>query len=270
MHPMLTIAILAAREAGNFINKNYEKFAFFENKIKGQSHSIVNIDKLAEQIIVKTIHKYYPTHFFLTRKKSEIVSRKNSVYWIINPLDGALNFIKHSPYFATSIVARNNNRTEIVVVYNPMFNELFTAVRGHGAQLNNYRLRLKNSSKLNSSIIATGFPFKSKQYLDTYVNIVSKLFRKCADFRYTGSVVLDLAFVAAGRVDGFLQIGLNPWDFMAGELLVREAGGVVTDFIGNHDYLLSGNLLAGSPNIVKKIVSEIQIELGAIEKLKYN
>ncbi|WP_063656891.1 inositol-1-monophosphatase [Candidatus Arsenophonus triatominarum] len=261
MHPMLTIAIRAARQAGNFIAKSYEKPDSIEIMAKGQNGFVTNIDKKAEQIIIEVIQKSYPTHTIITEESGQILGEKNDIQWVIDPLDGTTNFTKRLPHFAVSIAVRINDRTEIAAIYNPMLNELFTAVRGQGAQLNGYRLRLKNNNELEGAIIATGFPFKAKQHSAAYINIIAKLFKKCADFRRTGSVALDLAYVAAGRVDGFFEIGLKPWDFMAGELLVREAGGIVTDFVGGHNYLTSGNLLAGSPRIVKKMVLEMQTEL---------
>ncbi len=138
---------------------------------------------------------------------------------------------------------------------------LFTATRGQGAQLNGYRLRGSTARDLDGTILATGFPFKAKQYATTYINIVGKLFNECADFRRTGSAALDLAYVAAGRVDGFFEIGLRPWDFAAGELLVREAGGIVSDFTGGHNYMLTGNIVAGNPRVVKAMLANMRDEL---------
>lgn len=258
---MLTIAIRAARQAGNFIAKSYEKSDSIEIMAKGQNDFVTNFNKKAEQIIIEVIQKSYPTHTIITEESGQILGEKNDIQWVIDPLAGTTNFTKRLPHFAISIAVRINGRTEIAAIYNPMLNELFTAVRGQGAQLNGYRLRLKNNNELEGAIIATGFPFKAKQHSAAYINIVAKLFKKCADFRRTGSAALDLAYVAADRVDGFFEIGLKPWDFMAGELLVREAGGIVTDFVGGHNYLTSGNLLAGSPRIVKKTVLEMQTEL---------
>ncbi|VAY02337.1 Inositol-1-monophosphatase [Arsenophonus endosymbiont of Aleurodicus dispersus] len=261
MHPMLTIAIRAARQAGSFFAKSYERFDIIEIMAKGENNLLTNIAKKAEQIIIEVIHKFYPTHSILSEERGQILSEKNDIQWIIYPLDGITNFTKRLPHFAVSIAVRINGRTEVSAIYNPMLNELFTAVRGQGAQLNGYRLRIKNNNELEGAIIATGFPFKAKQHLAAYINIIAKLFNKCSDFRRAGSAALDLAYVAASRIDAFFEIGLKPWDFMAGELLVREAGGVVTNFGGGYNYLTSGNLLVGSTRIVKKIVPEMQTEL---------
>lgn len=149
----------------------------------------------------------------------------------------------------------------MAVVYDPMRNELFSAVRGQGAQLNGYRLRGSNARDLDGAVLATGFPFKSKQHSAAYMNMLGKLFVPCADFRRTGSAALDLAYVAAGRVDGFFEIGLKPWDFLGGELIAREAGAIVSDFTGNHGYLQTGNIVAGNPRVVRALLAEIRSEL---------
>ena len=160
-----------------------------------------------------------------------------------------------------SIAVRIKGRTEVAVVYDPMRNELFTATRGQGAQLNGYRLRCSNARDLDGTILATGFPFKAKQHATTYMNILGKLFTECADFRRTGSAALDLAYVAAGRVDGYFEIALKPWDFAAGELIAREAGAIVCDFTGGHNYMLTGNIVAGNPRVVKAMLANMREQL---------
>ncbi|MFP3019572.1 MAG: inositol-1-monophosphatase [Arsenophonus sp.] len=267
MHPMLTIAIRAVRKAGDFIAKRYEKFNSIEIITKGQNDFIVNSDKQSEQIIINIIQKSYPLHSIFTKEKEKMFYEKKDVQWFINPLDGIINFTKRLPHFSVSIAIRINGRTEIAVIYNPMLNELFTAVRGQSAQLNGYRLRLKNINNLEGAIIAISFPFKFEKYSKDYFNIIDKLFKKCVNFRCTGSETLDLAYVAAGRVDIFFESSINQVGFIAGELLVREAGGIITDFVGGHNYFTSGNFLAGNPRLVKKMVLEIENKLN--DSLKY-
>jgi myo-inositol-1(or 4)-monophosphatase len=261
MHPMLNIAVRAARKAGNLIAKSYETPDAVEAFQKGSNDFVTNIDREAEHLITEVIRKAYPHHTIIGEEQGQLLGDDNEVQWIIDPLDGTTNFIKRLPHFSVSIAVRVKGKTEVAVVYDPMRNELFTATRGQGAQLNGYRLRCATAKDLNGTILATGFPFKTKQHSATYMNIVSKLFVSCADFRRTGSAALDLAYVAAGRVDGFFEIGLKPWDFSGGELLVREAGGIVTDFVGNHNYLKSGNLVAGNPKVVKSLLAAIRDEL---------
>ena len=261
MHPMLTIAVRAARKAGNLIAKHYETPDSVESTQKGTNDFVTNVDRDAEHMIIDVIRKSYPKHTIISEECGELEGEDKDVQWIIDPLDGTTNFVKRFPHFAVSIAVRIKGRTEVAVVYDPMRNELFTATRGQGAQLNGYRLRGTNAKDLDGTILATGFPFKAKQHATSYMNVVGKLFTECADFRRTGSAALDLAYVAAGRVDGYFEIGLKPWDFAAGELLVREAGGLVTDFTGNHGYLLSGNLVAGNPRVVKAMLSGMRDEL---------
>lgn len=261
MHPMLNIAIRAARKAGNLIAKHYETPDAVEASQKGNNDYVTNVDREAERLIIEVIRKSYPQHTVISEECGELAGEDSDVQWIIDPLDGTTNFIKRLPHFAVSIAVRIKGRTEVAVVYDPMRNELFSSTRGQGAQLNGYRLRGGSARDLDGTIIATGFPFKLKQHADSYMNLVSKLFKQCADFRRSGSAALDLAYVAAGRVDGYFEIGLKPWDFAGGELLVREAGGLVTDFTGGHNHLLSGNLVAGNPRVVKGLLAAMRDEL---------
>ncbi|MBU9812477.1 inositol-1-monophosphatase [Rahnella sp. C60] len=261
MHPMLTIAVRAARKAGNLIAKHYETPDSVESTQKGTNDFVTNVDRDAEHMIIDVIRKSYPKHTIISEECGELEGEDKDVQWIIDPLDGTTNFVKRFPHFAVSIAVRIKGRTEVAVVYDPMRNELFTATRGQGAQLNGYRLRGTHAKDLDGTILATGFPFKAKQHATSYMNVVGKLFTECADFRRTGSAALDLAYVAAGRVDGFFEIALKPWDFAGGELLVRESGGVVTDFVGGHNHFSSGNIVAGNPRVVKGILMTMRDEL---------
>ncbi|WP_370557976.1 inositol-1-monophosphatase [Edwardsiella tarda] len=261
MHPMLNIAVRAVRKAGNLIAKSYETPDAVEASQKGSNDFVTNVDRDAEHLIIETIRKSYPQHTIISEECGELLGEDHEIQWVIDPLDGTTNFIKRLPHFSVSIAVRIKGRTEVAVVYDPMRNELYTATRGQGAQLNGYRLRTGQAKDLNGTILATGFPFKVKHHAATYIKMVDKLFTQCADFRRTGSAALDLAYVAAGRVDGFFEIGLKPWDFAAGELLVREAGGLVTDFVGGHGYLASGNVVAGNPRVVKSLLGALRDEL---------
>ncbi len=261
MHPMLTIAVRAARKAGNLIAKHYETPDSVEASQKGSNDFVTNVDRDAEHLIIEVIRKSYPKHTIISEECGELIGEDQDVQWIIDPLDGTTNFVKRLPHFAVSIAVRIKGRTEVAVVYDPMRNELFTATRGQGAQLNGYRLRGTSAKDLDGTILATGFPFKVKQHANSYMKVLGKLFIECADFRRTGSAALDLAYVAAGRVDGFFEIGLKPWDFAGGELLVRESGGVVTDFVGGHNHYFSGNIVAGNPRVVKGILNTMRDEL---------
>ena len=239
MHPMLNIAVRAARKAGNLIAKHYETPDSVETSQKGSNDFVTNVDKAAEAIIIETIRKSYPQHTIITEESGEHAGEEQDVQWVIDPLDGTTNFVKRLPHFSVSIAAP----------------------RGQGAQLNVYRLRGSNARDLDGTIIATGFPFKAKQHATTYMNILGNMFTECADFRRTGSAALDLAYVAAGRVDGYFEIALKPWDFAAGELIAREAGAIVCDFTGGHNYLLTGNIVAGNPRVVKAMLANMREQL---------
>lgn len=233
MHPMLNIAVRAARKAGNLIAKNYETPDAVEASQKGSNDFVTNVDKAAEAVIIDTIRKSYPQHTIITEESGELEGTDQDVQWVIDPLDGTTNFIKRLPHFAVSIAVRIKGRTEVAVVYDPMRNELFTATRGQGAQLNGYRLRGSTARDLDGTILATALS-RSKQNSTPLPTSTSSA--NCSTNVQTSvvpvSAALDLAYVAAGRVDGFFEIGLRPWDFAAGELLVREAGGIVSDFTG--------------------------------------
>ncbi|GAA5647243.1 MULTISPECIES: inositol-1-monophosphatase [Vibrio] len=258
MHPMLNIAIRAARKAGNHIAKSLENAEKIESTQKGINDFVTNVDKEAEAIIVSTIKASYPEHSIIAEEGGLMEGKDNDVQWIIDPLDGTTNFVKGLPHFSVSIAVRIKGKTEVACVYDPMLNELFTAQRGSGAQLNNARIRVKQLKDLQGTVLATGFPFKQKQHSESYFKIMTSLFTDVADFRRTGSAALDLCYVAANRVDGYFELGLKPWDMAAGELIAREAGAIITDFAGGTDYMKSGNVVTSSARGVKGILKHIR------------
>lgn len=258
MHPMLNIAIRAARKAGNHIAKSLEVKDKIEVSKKGYNDFVTNIDKEAEALIIDTIKSSYPDHSIIAEENGHIEGKDSAVQWIIDPLDGTNNFVKGFPHFSVSIAVRINGRTEVACVYDPMLNELFTAQRGAGAQLNNARIRVNPLKDLQGTVLATGFPFKQKQHSESFMKIVSALFVDCSDFRRTGSAALDLCYLASGRVDGYFELGLKPWDMAAGELIAREAGAILTDFAGGTNYMTSGNLVGSSARGVKAMLKHIR------------
>lgn len=262
MHPMLNIAVRAARSAGNIIVRSFEQADKVEVESKGSNDFVTNVDKLAEQAIVDAIQKAYPTHSIIGEEFGVIQGSDDDYQWIIDPLDGTTNFVKGIPHFAVSIALKVKGKLDQAVVFDPIRGELFTASRGKGAQLNGFRIRVKQNKELTGAVLATGFPFKQKHHMTSYMNMFQALFMKTADMRRAGSAALDLAYVAAGRVDGFFELGLKPWDTAAGELLVIEAGGLVTDFVGGHNHTKSGNIVASSPRILKEMLKDIRPHLG--------
>ena len=248
MHPMLTIAIRAARSAGDQILRAVDNAGQLKITHKGKNDFASEIDRKAENEIIHIIHKAYPDHGILAEESGAHAGSSNYV-WIIDPLDGTTNFLHGFPQFAVSIALKHKGIIEVGVVFDPLRDELFTAERGGGAKLNNRRLRVTQQTSLTGSLLGTGFPFKKQQHLEAYLGMFRTLFADSAGIRRAGAAALDLAYVAAGRLDGYWEIGLDEWDMAAGVLLVKEAGGVVTDFSFNDKYLESGNTIAGNPKM---------------------
>ncbi|HHF3814304.1 TPA: inositol-1-monophosphatase [Haemophilus influenzae] len=263
MNPMLNIAIRAARKAGNAIAKNYERRDAIESTQKGINDYVTNVDKAAEAEIIEIIRKSYPDHTIITEETGAIEGKDSDVQWIIDPLDGTRNFMTGLPHFSVSIAVRVKNRTEVGVVYDPIRNELFTAVRGEGAKLNEVRLRVDSKREIQGSILATGFPFKQPKLMPAQFAMMNALIEDAADFRRTGSAALDLCYVASNRIDGYFEMGLKAWDCAAGDLIVREAGGLVCDFDAGNGYLRSGNIIAAPSRVIKEMLNKIRPCLGA-------
>ena len=247
MQPMLNIAVRAARSAGEIILRSADKASHLAVDSKGKNDFATEIDRLAEKEIISIIKAAYPEHSILAEESGEHAG--NDFVWVIDPLDGTTNFIHGFPQYAVSIALKYKGRIEIGVVYDPLREELFTAKRGGGAMLNNRRLRVTGLTSMKGALIGTGFPFKVPQHLDAYLNMFRAITIDSAGIRRAGSAALDLAYLAAGRLDAFWEIELKEWDMAAGILLVKEAGGVATDFSFNDNYLTSGNLIAGSPRM---------------------
>ncbi|MEW9798934.1 inositol-1-monophosphatase [Alteromonas sp. CYL-A6] len=258
MHPMLNIAVRAARVAGTIIVRGFENRGDLTTSSKGANDFVTQIDMEAEKAIIHKIQQSYPTHTFLGEEGGEVGGEDTDFQWIIDPLDGTTNFIKGIPHFAVSIALRVKGRLELGLVFDPIRGELFTATRGQGAQLNGYRIRASKPRDLTQTILATGLPFKDKTQFSSYALSLNKIFHECGDIRRAGSAALDLAYVAAGRHDGYWERGVKAWDIAAGELLVREAGGLVTDFKGSNDPLFKGEIVAGSAKVVQGLVKHLK------------
>ena len=258
MHPMLNIAIRAARNAGKVIVKGYENLESVEVEEKSLNDYVSNVDKESELAIIGTLRKSYPDHSIIAEESGIDEGKDKDHQWIIDPLDGTTNFIHGIPHFSVSIALKIKGRTEIGIVFDPIRNELFSAVRGQSLQINGYRTRTNTVPKLPGTLLATGFPFKQKHLTDTYLNIFKAFFADVADMRRSGSPALDLAYVAAGRMDGFWEFGLKPWDIAAGELILKESGAMMTDFEGGNDHMQSGNVVAANPKLLKEMLTVIR------------
>lgn len=262
MHPMLNIAVRAARAAGNIIVRYAKRVDELTITTKEQNDFVSEVDREAEDKIIQVLRKAFPNHGILAEESGESGSG-DEYQWIIDPLDGTTNFLHGFPQFAVSIALKHKGRLDQAVVYDPVSQELYTASRGAGAMLNDRRIRVTKQTTLTGALLGTGFPFKQPEHLDAYLQMFKALHPETAGIRRAGSAALDLAYVAAGRLDGFWEIGLNPWDMAAGVLLVREAGGLVGDFGGGHDFMETGNIVAAPPKVFPLILRAIRPHLGA-------
>jgi myo-inositol-1(or 4)-monophosphatase len=256
MNPTLNIAVRAARSAGNVIIRNLGKLDTLAIHTKDRNDFVTEVDRQAEQEIIYILRKAFPGHGILAEESG--LQEGDEYQWIIDPLDGTTNFLHGFPQFAVSIALRHKGRLEHGVIYDPLRQEIFSASRGDGAMLNDQRLRVTKRKTLEGALLGTGFPFKSQQHLEVYLEMFRALFPQTAGVRRAGSAALDLAYVAAGRLDGFWEIGLNIWDMAAGVLLIQEAGGLSGDFSGGHDHLESGNIVAGNPKLFAEILKTIR------------
>ena len=247
MQPMLNIAVRAARSAGELILRSADSVSRLSVDQKGKNDYASEVDRMAEREIISIIKAAYPEHAILAEESGK--HKGNDFVWIIDPLDGTTNFLHGFPQYSVSIALKYKGKLEVGVVYAPLRDELFTAKRGGGAMLNSRRQRVTNQNSLKGALIGTGFPFKTDRDLDAYLGMFRALTTECAGIRRAGSAALDLAYVAAGRMDGYWEIGVMEWDMAAGILLIKEAGGVVTDFSFNDNYLESGNVIVGSPKM---------------------
>ena len=248
MQPLLNIAIRAARRAGDIIVRNINRLDSIKISSKGRNDFVSEVDRQAEADIINTIRRSYPDHAFLGEETG--AQGQSDFVWIIDPLDGTTNFLHGFPVFAVSLALSHRGRMEHGVVYDPMRQELFTASRGEGAQLDGRRIRVSGQRQLESALIGTGFPFRGKEaWLEVYLPMLRAVITSTAGVRRPGAASLDMAYVAAGRLDGFWELGLKPWDMAAGTLLIQEAGGHVTDLTGGGDFLDRGDILAGNTRI---------------------
>ncbi|HQR03183.1 MAG: inositol monophosphatase [Proteobacteria bacterium] len=262
MHPTLNIAIKAARRAGQIINRASLDLGRIKVSAKQQNDFVTEVDRAAENAIIEVIREAYPDHAILAEESGASGSASGSEYqWIIDPLDGTTNFIHGFPQYAVSIGLAHRGTMAHAVVYDPGRNELFTASRGAGAFLNDKRIRVSRQTRLNEALLGTGFPYRVFDHIDTYLAIFRDLTQKASGIRRPGAASLDLAYVACGRLDGFWEFGLSPWDMAAGALLISEAGGLVGDLKGEPNYLTTGNILAGNPKIFAQLLQVVDLHL---------
>ena len=255
MHPMLNVAIKAARAASRMILRYLDQMDKVDISEKSQNDFVTQVDQASETMIIEEIQKAYPYHTFLGEETGQLTALKNEFCWIIDPLDGTTNFIHGFPQFCISIALMVKGQLEIGLVYDPIRQDLFTATRGQGAYLNNHRMRVSTTKKMCDSLIATGLPFKDKKNIKPFLQQMENVFMNCRDIRRAGSAALDLAYVASGKLDAYWEANLKIWDIAAGALMVKEAGGAITDFAGADGYLSSGNIVAGNMKVQKELLA---------------
>jgi myo-inositol-1(or 4)-monophosphatase len=255
LHPMLNIAIKAARAAGAIINRAALDLEVLKVGQKGPNDFVSEVDRTAEHAIIDVLLEAYPGHAILAEESGRERGAKHSEYtWIIDPLDGTTNFLHGFPVYAVSIALSHRGQVQQAVVYDPTRNDLFFASRGRGAFLNDRRLRVSKRTRLGDSLVGTGFPFRRGDNFKRYVKMFEEVMQACAGLRRPGAAALDLCYVAAGYYDGFFEMGLNPWDAAAGSLIITEAGGLVGNFTGEADFLYQRELVAGNPKIYGQLV----------------
>jgi myo-inositol-1(or 4)-monophosphatase len=250
MHPLVTIATNAARAAGNFIMRSADRVDHLQVERKGRADFVTQVDRGAEGEIIRIIRKAYPQHSVIGEEsgRSDVPNGDQEVVWIIDPLDGTTNFLHGLPHFAVSIGIQVRGKLEHGVIYAPSTQDLYCASRGSGATLNGRRIRVTQPKELDSALIGTGVPIVAER-LDVYLPTLGAVASRCGGIRRAGSAALDLAYVAAGRLDGFWEIGLKPWDMAAGIVMVQEAGGTVSELWGDGEPLDSGDLIASGAKL---------------------
>jgi len=260
MHPLLNIAISAARSAGEIITRNMANLDRINPTLKNNEGYVSDVDIKAEQAIIHAIHKAYPEHGIIA-EESGYLNEDAETVWIIDPLDGTTNYLHGFPFFSVSIAIRVKGRIEHGVILDPVRHECFSASHGGGARLNDQRIRVSKRKQLNTALLGTGFPFRDKVLTQRYLPTLESVSEHCHAIRRTGSAALDLAYVACGRLDGYWEFGLKPWDIAAGTLIIQEAGGLVTDLQANNDFVNKGDIITATPKMFKALFQAINSAL---------
>jgi myo-inositol-1(or 4)-monophosphatase len=256
LHPMLNVAVKAARAAGAIINRAALDVESVRISQKQVNDFVTEVDHAAEAIVIETLLTAYPDHGILAEESGRTHGSQTSDHvWIIDPLDGTTNFIHGFPVYCVSIALAVRGKVEQAVIYDPTRNDLFTATNGRGAYLNERRLRVSKRTQLKESLISTGFPFRPGDNFNNYLRMMAEVMQRTAGLRRPGAAALDLAYVAAGFTEGFFETGLSPWDVAAGSLLVTEAGGLVGNFTGEANFIEQRECVAGTPKVYGQLVA---------------
>ena len=260
MHALLNVAVQAAHKGGDTLIRSLNKLERLKVDVKARNDFVSDADRIAERAVIDEIQKHYPEHAILAEESGQ--QGDSDYVWVIDPLDGTTNFLHRFPVFAVSIAVLHKGRIEHGVVYDPMRQELFTASRGEGAQLDGRRIRVSKHTTLDHALIGTGFPFRDGgMTIEPYLRMLQKAIASTSGVRRAGSAALDLCYVAAGRLDAYWETGLAPWDLAAGTLIVREAGGIVSGLDGSENFLDAGHVLCGNPKIYAGIAKLFSNEI---------
>ena len=253
----LEVAQTAALQAGVVLKEHFRKLAASRINEKSRHEFVTHVDRQSEDIIKAHIRRHFSGHAILAEESS--AEENTSPYlWIIDPLDGTLNYIHGLPSFAISIALQIQGDLTVGLIYEPLREHIYSAIKGNGAFRNDKRICVSSSNNLSTALIATGFPFRIKDIIDPYLKVFKDLFMQATGIRRCGSACLDLAYTAEGIFGGFFEYGLSPWDIAAGVLLVQEAGGSVTDFKGSGEYMKTGNVIAGTKGVHHEMLRIIQ------------
>ncbi len=255
---MLNIAVRSARAGGKIITRYLNRVDQVRFSAKAAKDFVSEVDQASEAAIVATLRKSFPDHAILAEESGELPGSSDEYRWIIDPLDGTTNFLHGFPQYAISIALEHKGRLDQAVIYNPISQDLYTASRGAGAELNSRRIRVSNCRHLESALLGTGMPYKESDDFENGFKVLSEFSRRTVGIRRPGAASLDLAAVAAGQFDGFWEPRLKAWDIAAGALMVREAGGLVTDLSGGEDWLKSGSIVAGTPKLLPEMLKVIR------------
>lgn len=244
------------RKVGKYIHDEFKHFDFKRVEYKAAHNPFTDVDVAADKMLKQVCSQLIPGSGFINE---ELGSQDiDSEYrWIIDPIDGTVNFMHGIPHFCISVGLQHNKQTVMGHIYQPISDEMFVAMRGKGATLNGAPIHCSKRTSLETSIVATGFPYGSPDWMDDFLGSVYKVIKKVQGFRRMGSAALDLAFVASGRLDAFFEYHLNPWDVAAGALMVEEAGGKVTDFRSGNDFIFGGQVVSSNGTIHQELLDSI-------------
>lgn len=258
LNPLLNTAFKAARKAGDMMIRAAGNLSAVKVDSKAFNDFVSEVDKNAESIIIDILKEAYPHHRIISEEAGVIGSQRAEYEWIIDPLDGTTNYLHGHPQYAISMALLHKGVLQEALVYAPERNDLYTASRGQGALLNNRRIRVSSRIEMNQCLIGTGFPVVDQSMLDQYLDILKAFIQNTAGARREGAASLDLCALASGRIDGFFEFNLKPWDIAAGALIVQEAGGIVTDMQGNEGWLESGDIVAANPKVLAQMLRIIK------------